>query len=83
MNVFARTAQARQAVGGLLGHLQHADGGAALTVTSLEPHKMDNVMKISPETFLALNIFDDKMHPSCHGGRSKESECAESAVAGV
>ena len=29
-------------------------------------------MYVSPETYLALNIFEDQLHPSIHGGRAKE-----------
>eukprot|EP00965_Chrysotila_dentata_P219093 6190932-Pleurochrysis_carterae.AAC.2 len=53
------------AVGGLLAHLQQ-NTAAPLAVSKLERHRLERVMRVSPETMLALNIFEDRQG---HGAR--------------
>jgi len=33
---------------------------------------LDKHLFLSPETFLSLGIFADRLHPSAHGGRARE-----------
>ena len=35
---------------------------------------LDKHLFLSPETFLSLGIFADRLHPSAHGGRAREGQ---------
>jgi len=64
--------QARAAVGGLLAHMQKQESTGRLSITDIVPHKLENVMRLSPEVLFSLNIFADRRHPLAAGGRSKD-----------
>ena len=46
--------------------------------TTYSPHHgttgLDKHLFLSPETFLSLGIFADRLHPSAHGGRAREGQ---------
>ena len=60
----------RCAVGGLLSHMQRSE--ARLSVLALRRHPLKQTVHVSPETLLSLNVFEDRAHPSAHGGRARE-----------
>ena len=64
--------QASRAVGGLLAYLQRTDVGSSMNIARLERCRLDKHFFLSPETFLSLGIFADRLHPSAHGGRARE-----------
>ena len=53
-------------------------GGAVRYVPLPPPHHgttgLDKHLFLSPETFLSLGIFADRLHPSAHGGRAREGQ---------
>ena len=64
--------QASRAVGGLLAYMQRTDVGSSMRIARLERCRLDKHLFLSPETFLSLGIFADRLHPSAHGGRARE-----------
>ena len=66
--------EACRAVGGLLAHLQRSDAGgsSAITHCRLERCRLEQYVFVSPETMVSLGIFEERRHPSAHGGRARE-----------
>ena len=62
---------ALRAMGGLLAYLQKNDVTVgSVSLTELKRYEVERQLYLSPEAFLALNIFEDARHPSAHGMRS-------------
>lgn len=64
--------QARQAVGGLLSYMQRAQSNGRLSISDILQHKLEHVMRLSPEVLLSLNIFPERRSALSHGGRSRD-----------
>ena len=55
---------------------------SSVSLTELKRYEVDNQLYLSPEAFLALNIFEDARHPSAHGTQADAGPSHASARTG-
>lgn len=68
---------ALRAIGGLLAYLQKNESAATMagSITEMKRYEIETQLHLYPETFVALNIFEDARHPSTHGMDSTSCIC--------